>query len=494
MGSTTADFSISQTAIPRQAASKQALQRQFLSDDERSGSELRLSAGTEVSADPSQNRLSQRSDIRLPGVRNKQLDSAIAKFSSSNPEASEASMPFVANPRDLVIDPIASLFNPSPAIETSSPRSTDLSLQPADAVIQRFVAPGEHPVLPSSIQSDSQRPTTVQPSLPLVPSVQAAERVTPPQTELARSAEENPQENSPDQPPDFPTQFLIRDRPLIPEEMAERSVSAPSNPRIKTADQTITYPLTFASKSVDPSSATQSTSQAEFLGIDAPVDHPVQRRMQLDATSTAELFRVNVYPQAGEGRSQRSSSPLNKAVSRAVSGQSFIDTRIERSDRHTQPQIPPQQLSQTLSQSSINASTELISSVDQPLSNAATPISDFDHIRVTEYQPLVPAQAVSAITRQNVPELEDSYASFTASDLQAGMSFLGLPPAPVSPDSTSVASTTAPQPTPPPAQPERPLAPPRQPPPLPEPMLVMMPPQPSLSLDRYLNRRKRGGR
>lgn len=492
MGSTTADFSISQTAIPRQAASKQALQRQFLSDDERSGSELRLSAGTEVSADPSQNSLSQRSDIRLPGVRNKQLDSAIAKFSSSNPEASEASMPFVANPRDLVIDPIASLFNPSPAIETSSPRSTDLSSQPADTVIQRFVAPGEHPVLPSSIQSDSQRLTTVQPSLPLIPSVQAAERVTPPQTELARSAEENPQENLPDQPPDFSTQFLIRDRPLIPEEMAERSASAPSNPRIKTADQRITYPLTFASESVDPSSATQSTPQAEFLDIDAPVDHPVQRRMQLDATSTAELFRVNVYPQAGEGRSQRSSSPLNKAVSRAASGQSFIDTRIERSDRHPQPQIPPQRLSQALSQSSINESTELISSVDQPFSSAATPISNFDRTRITEYQPLVPAQAVSAINRQNVPEMEDSSASFTDSDLQAGMSFLGLPLAPVFPDSTSVAPTSAPQPTPPP-QPEPPPTPPRQPPPLPEPMLVMMPPQPSLSLDRYLNRRKRGG-
>ncbi|QZZ19513.1 hypothetical protein J5X98_19475 [Leptothermofonsia sichuanensis E412] len=80
------------------------------------------------------------------------------------------------------------------------------------------------------------------------------------------------------------------------------------------------------------------------------------------------------------------------------------------------------------------------------------------------------------------------------SDMQPGISFLGLPPVPPLPDPTPAKLTRgAASPAPPlPVQPERPPVPTRQFPPVPDPVLVMTPPRPALSLNDYLNRRKRG--
>ncbi|MBD2034097.1 hypothetical protein H6F76_03415 [Leptolyngbya sp. FACHB-321] len=128
---------------------------------------------------------------------------------------------------------------------------------------------------------------------------------------------------------------------------------------------------------------------------------------------------------------------------------------------------------------------------DPTISALATEQASFAHPVNTKLKPLDVAKLT---TPQSLLELEEvSAASATLSTLQSGNSVLGLPPSPLLPLPAPESSNSAP-PLPLPPQLDRSPIEGRQPPNFPEPMPVIAPPRPALSLNNYLNRRRRGQR
>jgi hypothetical protein len=142
-------------------------------------------------------------------------------------------------------------------------------------------------------------------------------------------------------------------------------------------------------------------------------------------------------------------------------------------------------------QQQINLRSHSILNSDTLIPALAIEQASFDNSVNTELEPFDVARLT---TPQSLLELEEvSAASAALSTLQPGNSVLGLPPSPLLPLPASESSNSAPPPPLPP-QPDRSSIESNQPPNFPEPMPVIAPPRPTLSLNNYLNRRRRGQR
>ena len=141
-------------------------------------------------------------------------------------------------------------------------------------------------------------------------------------------------------------------------------------------------------------------------------------------------------------------------------------------------------------QQRINPRSHSILNFDTLIPALAIEQASFANSVSTKLEPLDVARLT---TPQSLLELEEvSAASAALSTLQPGTSFLGLPPSPLLPLPASKSSNSAPPPLP--SQPDRSPIESNQPPNFPEPMPVIAPPRPTLSLNNYLNRRRRGQR
>ncbi|XHX79879.1 MAG: hypothetical protein RBJ76_08125 [Stenomitos frigidus ULC029] len=202
---------------------------------------------------------------------------------------------------------------------------------------------------------------------------------------------------------------------------------------------------------------------------------------------SAEARLAASIPQSGNVTSVASRSFVTSAptTSPAVAELQVLDTAETDFDGSLPGQItirPDQQ---------INPRSLSIPSSDPTIPALATEQASFANTVNTKLKPLDVARLTIP---QSLLELEEASAAFAAlSTLQPGTSVLGLPPSPLLPLPASESSNSAPLP-PLPLPPDRSPIESKQPPTFPEPMPVIAPPRPALSLNDYLNRRRRGQR
>lgn len=247
-------------------------------------------------------------------------------------------------------------------------------------------------------------------------------------------------------------------------------IAAVQNPRIIHSPS----PLTVGEKSPQPPPA---------LG-----DLKLSRHTRKEDTAGARLAAIT--PQANNTTVAASRSSVTSAptISLAVAElQAFQPDETDSGESlHEQTAIRPYQW--------VTSRSHSIPNPDATILDLAADQSPFTNPVNSELELLITAKL---ITSQNSLELEDSSVAFgDPSALQLGTSFLGLPPSPLPPSPAPASSNSAP-PSPPPSPPPQPDRSPtqsKQPPTFPEPMSVIAPPRPALSLNDYLKRRRRGQR